>query len=636
MASCTISVVIPVFDRQQLGVRALWSACAQLLEGLEVIVVDDGSQPPFRVPEIDTSVPIRLIRLPVNSGASAARNAGIEAARGEWVALLDSDDYWLPLTLAPRLAAARQDRESSNAPLIAYAAGFVVKRNGSDVSDTRIPREASTPQEFVCGCWFAPGSTILFHKDVFERVGGYDTELARLEDYDWFLRFGLAGGRLKVWNDIAAVIQVEDRPPIPVLEAAARRIVAKYRRGIPSDTLSRPMARKLRAYLDVERASVFWYDNRRMRTLFCLARSFLRAPRFSIHVRRFWARASNSPVRDDAAAAPWFLGAQALNRGRCIISRGTLEVVTDPQSGGYSALVPLAVAERPDKPIRLRCSIEVIEGAVGVSAVTADCTMLAERVAGKPGHYQLDIMAPVARDVTGILVRNSAVTGKPSRARISSISTESCPVEALPRIRSSRPSRLLSVPLRTCHYPEQKGEFGALVTSRVGLDTRASAVLVIDAWESLGDRIAANIVDKLAPTLAALRASGMSVVHLSHDQSVHPLARPSDGDTVIAGEFMDTDFIADMFRTAGIRHLVYLGYYSNQCVLRRSLGILEMQSRGFDTILVRDASAASESAESVEGEWFHQAAVHFVEINGGKTTTAADLQAAVADALAGG
>ena len=99
----TVSVVIPVFNRQALGERAILSACAQAIEDKEIIVVDDGSDPPFRLPPAALqSASVRLVRHDVTCGASAARNSGIAAALGEWVALLDSDDYWLPATLESR------------------------------------------------------------------------------------------------------------------------------------------------------------------------------------------------------------------------------------------------------------------------------------------------------------------------------------------------------------------------------------------------------------------------------------------------------------------------------------------------------------------------------------------------------
>jgi glycosyltransferase involved in cell wall biosynthesis len=291
---CEISVVIPVFNRQQLGERALLSACSQAIENMEVIVVDDGSHPPFQMPAIEPRNPaVRLIRHDVNSGVSAARNSGITAARGKWIALLDSDDYWIPSTLKPRLDLAKQNSASLNDDaMIVYGASFIIKKSADGLDDVRIPCEAASPEEFVCGCWFAPGSVMLFRKDVFEHVGPWDAELPRLEDYDWCLRFALAGGRLKVWDGIAAIVEVEGKPPALVLEMAARRLLSKYARDGGQQMLAGRMAHRLRAYLDVERASIRQYHSQWIGMLFYLARSFLRVPRTTIHLRRFWVKGS--------------------------------------------------------------------------------------------------------------------------------------------------------------------------------------------------------------------------------------------------------------------------------------------------------------------------------------------------------
>jgi glycosyltransferase involved in cell wall biosynthesis len=283
-------VVIPIFNRQISGERAVLSARGQVVDGMEIIVVDDGSDPPFRLPlEMSQDVTVRLIRHETNSGASVARNSGISAARGEWIALLDSDDYWLPATLQPRLAYAKERRVSAGSAPIAYAAGFVVKK-GDRMRDVRIPREPSSLKDFVSGCWFAPGSTIVFRKEVFERIGPWDSQLLRLEDYDWFLRFALAGGRLRVWDEIAAITEVEGKPSIDILEATARRLLWKYGYIDSLHALPAPMVRRLRAMLDVERASIWRYRRQWIKTFFHLARSFARVPRLTIHLSRFWVR----------------------------------------------------------------------------------------------------------------------------------------------------------------------------------------------------------------------------------------------------------------------------------------------------------------------------------------------------------
>ncbi len=93
--SPTISVVIPCFDAEAHLGAAIASVLAQTRPVLEVIVVDDGStDDSARIAE-SFGPPVRVIRQS-NAGESAARNRGIEAARGEWVAFLDADDLWLP------------------------------------------------------------------------------------------------------------------------------------------------------------------------------------------------------------------------------------------------------------------------------------------------------------------------------------------------------------------------------------------------------------------------------------------------------------------------------------------------------------------------------------------------------------
>ncbi len=88
-----VSVVIPCYGRSELLKDALWSCIEQDYDPFEIILVDDGSDPPLEVPY--PSRRVRVIRQARNQGSSAARNAGIRAARGKYVKLLDSDDLFL-------------------------------------------------------------------------------------------------------------------------------------------------------------------------------------------------------------------------------------------------------------------------------------------------------------------------------------------------------------------------------------------------------------------------------------------------------------------------------------------------------------------------------------------------------------
>lgn len=278
------TIIIPVFNRQALCERALHSVVAQNVPNTEIIIVDDCSQPAFTLPASLAGHGIRVIRHEKNQGAAAARNTAIEAAQGEWLAFLDSDDVWLPGTLVPRLALARH----APAPLVAYAAGFRLEDKHSGRSDTRIPRASANPRDFASGCWFSPGSTLVVRREAFRTVGPYDTDLSRLEDLDWFLRLALAGGRLERWPQVAALIHLGAKPQLAALEQAAARLMAKY--AAPESPLHLPPAlvRRLKAYLDVERASIHAAGRRWPQTVFYLARSLLRVPRTTLHLERFW------------------------------------------------------------------------------------------------------------------------------------------------------------------------------------------------------------------------------------------------------------------------------------------------------------------------------------------------------------
>src|SRR5438105_2362909 len=97
-----VSVVVPTRNRPRLLACTLRSILAQVDVDLELIVVDDASSPPAIVP---TDRRVRLIRHTTQLGVSAARNTGIAAACGRWLAFCDDDDLWAPRKLTEQLIA---------------------------------------------------------------------------------------------------------------------------------------------------------------------------------------------------------------------------------------------------------------------------------------------------------------------------------------------------------------------------------------------------------------------------------------------------------------------------------------------------------------------------------------------------
>ena len=98
-----VSVIIPTYDRPDRVADAVASVIGQTMSDLECLVIDDGSPRPPLTDVVDPRV--RVIRSAASTGAAAARNRGIEAARGRWIAFLDDDDLWSPERLERALTA---------------------------------------------------------------------------------------------------------------------------------------------------------------------------------------------------------------------------------------------------------------------------------------------------------------------------------------------------------------------------------------------------------------------------------------------------------------------------------------------------------------------------------------------------
>jgi GT2 family glycosyltransferase len=295
--------VIPTFSRPRETGRALRSALAQDGVAVEVIVVDDGSATPLRLPDDLAGRPeVRLIRLPRNGGAAAARNAGVEAAAGACVAFLDSDDFFLPGTLADRLSWLR--RRQVAAPTVCVAPVWRWAAGGPAVLSE--PQPTADLAALASGCWYFPGSTALFARSTWEATGPLDPSLRRLEDLDWGIRLGQAGGQIVCAPMPAAVVHRSRPAGSAAVDAAARRLAGRFAPSAPVGLPPR-VYRRLLAYLALERANSALGEGRTFAGAAELARSFLWRPRLSPHQGRWW---RERPATPEEAAAIETLAAQ--------------------------------------------------------------------------------------------------------------------------------------------------------------------------------------------------------------------------------------------------------------------------------------------------------------------------------------
>lgn len=180
-----VTVVIPVYDRYSELERALKSVVEQSVGCREVIVVDDGSPGDIKA-VVDSFSDNRFIYLrnEENRGVSYSRNRGIEAAGCPFIALLDSDDQWLPQKIERQLALFEQEPR-----LRMVHTEEIWMRNGKRVKQKKRHKKRGG-ELFIPSlelCIISP-SSVMIKRELFAEVGLFDEELIVCEDYDLWLR----------------------------------------------------------------------------------------------------------------------------------------------------------------------------------------------------------------------------------------------------------------------------------------------------------------------------------------------------------------------------------------------------------------------------------------------------------------
>lgn len=182
-----VSTIIPTYNRRDDVVVAIRTALAQSYPSQEIIVVDDGSTDgTSSLLESEFGSALRILRTE-RLGVSGARNHGMVAARGDYIALLDSDDEWLPEKLAKQVAFLEErpdfgmvmtDVAQMNRERTTFA---VLRRREAVPVDGDVVRHVLRQPALV------PAS-ILLRRRVLDDVGMFDTTLPTAEDIDFHLR----------------------------------------------------------------------------------------------------------------------------------------------------------------------------------------------------------------------------------------------------------------------------------------------------------------------------------------------------------------------------------------------------------------------------------------------------------------
>lgn len=172
-----ISVIITTYNREKLLKRAIESVLKQTFQDFELIVVDDGSTDNTKK-VVSGYKEVKYVYQENSGGAARPKNTGIKMAQGKYIAILDSDDEWLPTKLEKQ----RELLESSNFDVV----GCNILVDGK--VKYRIPKYRNLFERMLVTDDMGTGSALIYKKEVFDKVGLFDENLKSGQDKEMRIR----------------------------------------------------------------------------------------------------------------------------------------------------------------------------------------------------------------------------------------------------------------------------------------------------------------------------------------------------------------------------------------------------------------------------------------------------------------
>jgi glycosyltransferase involved in cell wall biosynthesis len=272
-ATVVVSVVIPAFQCSASICQALDSVFAQTFTNFEVIVVNDGSPDSDDLERVLHPYLSRIrYQKQANQGPAAARNAGILAARGTYIALLDADDYWFPDHLAKQVELLQRDSSLS----LVYSDSLLLRKRqlvgtafGREPQLDTVSFEALITEHCSIGT-----SSIVASRQALLEAGLFNPRFIRCEDYDLWARLAHMGRRIaysrdvqlchRVFNGLASDLEAMRQARIDVYE----RLAADLQLSTPQQQLIRQQIAHTKAMSQLAQARKFLLsrDYRKART----------------------------------------------------------------------------------------------------------------------------------------------------------------------------------------------------------------------------------------------------------------------------------------------------------------------------------------------------------------------------------
>jgi glycosyltransferase involved in cell wall biosynthesis len=311
----TVSIVMPTFNRLQFLRAAVDSVFNQTFTDWELIIADDGSEGETAAwLEASISPPrVKLLRLPHSGDPGALRNAAWRAARGEYIAFLDSDDVWRPEKLAVQVGSLERHRARG----WSHTAFAAIDESGRLITGGRArwwwpAAEGWVLESLIKMETVIAISSVIVRRQLLEQVGGFDVGLPACNDYDFWLRAAglsevdgvretLLYKRTHEESYYNATMVLEER------KRALEKVLAAHSYGSLRSTLRRERA-KLAAQLARNQAII----GSRWAALRTLARS----SQYSWGYHEWWLGGAHAAARAMAPASVVRIARAVVRRGR--------------------------------------------------------------------------------------------------------------------------------------------------------------------------------------------------------------------------------------------------------------------------------------------------------------------------------
>lgn len=186
-----VSIILPTYNRAKYIKKALESALSQSYKNIEIIIIDDGSTDETRK-VLEAYLKDSRVKyfFQENQGVSKARKKGINISSGKYIAILDSDDFWLDSKKLEK----QIDFLENHSEYVLVGGGVIrIDESGKEIVRHLLPEDDKDIKNSILLDNLFVHSTVVFNKEIWEMAGGFNESLNFSEDWDLWLRFGKFG-----------------------------------------------------------------------------------------------------------------------------------------------------------------------------------------------------------------------------------------------------------------------------------------------------------------------------------------------------------------------------------------------------------------------------------------------------------